>query len=52
MEMADCMERILTDENLRQKMIAKGFEQVKKFSWQKAGEQVYRILNDVVSKYA
>lgn len=50
-EMADCMERILTDENLRQQMIAKGREQVKKFSWQRAGEQVYRIFKDVVSKY-
>lgn len=51
-EMADCMERILTDENLRQQMIARGCDQVKKFSWQKASEQIYRIFNDVVSKHA
>jgi glycosyltransferase involved in cell wall biosynthesis len=45
--MADCIERILTDDSLRQEMISKGLEQVKKFSWQKAGEQVYGILQKV-----
>jgi glycosyltransferase involved in cell wall biosynthesis len=48
-EMADCMERVLTSENLRQEMIAKGLEQVKKFSWLKAGEQVYEVLQKVAS---
>ena len=48
-EMADCMERVLTNENLRQQMIAKGLEQVKKFSWQAAGEQLYKLLKEATA---
>jgi len=48
-EIADCIERILINDGLRQDMIKKGYEQVKKFSWQKAGEQVYRILKKVAA---
>ncbi len=45
-DMANCMQRILTDHHLQQEMIARGHEQVKKFSWQKAGEQVYKLLKE------
>lgn len=45
-DMANCMQRILTDHHLRQEMIARGHEQVKKFSWQKAGEMVYKLLKE------
>jgi glycosyltransferase involved in cell wall biosynthesis len=48
-DMANCIQRILTDGDLRQEMIAKGFEQVKKFSWLRAGEQVYVILKQAVT---
>ncbi len=42
---------ILENKNLREEMIKKGLEQVKKFSWEKAAEQTYLIykkafLND------
>jgi glycosyltransferase involved in cell wall biosynthesis len=47
--MANCIQRILTDDHLRQEMIAKGFEQVKKFSWLRAAEQVYLILRQVAN---
>jgi glycosyltransferase involved in cell wall biosynthesis len=48
-DMANCIQRILTDDHLRQEMIAKGFEQVKKFSWLRAGEQVYVILRQAIT---
>jgi glycosyltransferase involved in cell wall biosynthesis len=48
-DMANCIQRILIDDHLRQEMIAKGFEQVKKFSWLRAGEQVYLILRQAVN---
>jgi glycosyltransferase involved in cell wall biosynthesis len=48
-DMANCIQRILADGDLRQEMIAKGFEQVKKFSWLRAGEQVYVILKQAVT---
>lgn len=45
-EMADCLERVLDNEALRQQMIAKGYEQLKKFNWLMAGKQVYEILQE------
>jgi glycosyltransferase involved in cell wall biosynthesis len=48
-EMVDCVEHVLTNESLRQEMITKGLEQVKKFSWLKAGEQVYEILKQAAT---
>lgn len=37
------MERVLTDNTLRNSMIEKGFTQKNKFSWEKAAEQVEKI---------
>ncbi|MFT4583123.1 MAG: glycosyltransferase involved in cell wall biosynthesis [Gammaproteobacteria bacterium] len=38
-EMADCMERILSDGELRSEMTRKGHEQVKNFSWESAARK-------------
>lgn len=44
---AEAMEKVITDNNLRVKLIAAGKERVKMFSWQKCAEQTLDILNKV-----
>ncbi len=44
------IEKVLTDHKLREKMIAKGHEQVLKFSWEKAATQTLDILQQVGGK--
>jgi len=46
-ELAEAMERVLTDENLRWEMREKGLKQAVKFTWEAAAEKlldVYRVL--------
>jgi len=43
-DIKDNLERVLKDENLRRDLVEKGFEQVKKFSWEKAAREVLGIL--------
>ncbi len=43
------LELILTDEALRKALCAKGFEQIKLFSWEKAGEAVTRLYSRILS---
>lgn len=40
--LASALEQILVDENLRKMLIAKGFEQAKKFNWQRTAEEVLK----------
>jgi glycosyltransferase involved in cell wall biosynthesis len=47
-ELARLIDKLLQDENLRKSYIAKGFEQVKKFSWEKT---VAQLLNVIESEY-
>ena len=42
--MADALRRVLTDDALRADLRAKGFEQVKRFSWEKAARQLQQSL--------
>lgn len=44
------MERVITSESLRKDMIAKGFVQAKKFSWDKTAEQVEHVYRLAMSK--
>lgn len=46
-EIAACMEKIVTDSDLRQTMISKGLTQAAKFSWQKTVEQTIGVLKSV-----
>ena len=46
-EIAKGMERLLTDEKLRQQLISKGKEQIKKFSWEKAAKETLQVLEEV-----
>ncbi len=41
------IDRVLTDRNLRKKLIKKGFENIKRFSWQKCANQTIKILEKV-----
>ncbi len=46
-DMAEKIKKALLDEDLRKDLIAKGFEQIKKYSWQKMAEEtlnLYRFL--------
>lgn len=42
-DMADCIRRLLEDSNLRREMVAKGLEQVKRYSWREAARQTLDI---------
>lgn len=44
------IEKVITDKSLRGKMIKKGYEQVKKFSWEKSARKVLDILEEAGSK--
>ena len=40
--------RIVADEGLRRELVAQGFRQVQRFSWQRCAQEVMQILEDVV----
>lgn len=46
-QMAERMEEIAKDENLREELIKKGFEQIKKYSWKKCAEETAEIYNEI-----
>jgi glycosyltransferase involved in cell wall biosynthesis len=41
--MAEKINRVLSDSNLQKDLIARGFEQIKKYSWRKMGEETLKI---------
>ncbi len=46
--MADVINKVLSDENLRTKMIKKGHTQVAKYSWQRMAEQTLAVYDRVL----
>lgn len=44
---AEAMSRILTDANLRKELIAKGLEQVKKFSWRRCAAETLEVIKSL-----
>lgn len=47
-DMADKIKKVLADEDLRKDLIQKGFEQIKKYNWQKTAREtleIYSILH-------
>lgn len=46
-EIADSIEKIVTDNNLRTKLINSGIEKAKEYSWKKTAEQTVRIIRSV-----
>lgn len=45
-DMASAIERVITDEKLREKLIKSGDEQVKKYSWKRMAEQTHQVYID------
>jgi glycosyltransferase involved in cell wall biosynthesis len=43
-EIAGAIGRLISDQDLRDELIVKGFRQAEKFTWQRAAEQVLRVL--------
>lgn len=43
-DIAEKIEKVLSNTELRNKMVKRGFEQVKKFSWEKAAKEVLTVL--------
>lgn len=41
------MEKILSDKKLRDEMIKKGYEHVKKFSWEKTARETLKVLEEI-----
>ncbi len=46
-QLADAIQRVLTDSELRRQLIERGFQQVQKFSWQTFTLETIRILRQV-----
>ena len=44
------MERIITDEVLRKKMILKGLEQVRKYSWADTAKKTLEVYMEVLEQ--
>ena len=49
-EIAAAMLRLSQDEDLRQELIAKGYENVKRFSWEKAARETLAVLEEAAAK--
>jgi len=43
-EIAEAMKKVFGDDDLRKKMIEKGFENVKKFSWEKCARETMNVI--------
>ncbi len=46
-QLADAMERILTESDLRESCIKQGFEHVKQFTWEQATDKVFEIYKEL-----
>jgi|Deesub1362A_J573_1020465.scaffolds.fasta_scaffold00599_15 glycosyltransferase involved in cell wall biosynthesis len=46
-EMAEAIYRVITDEKLRERLIKKGYERVKQFSWEKTARETLRVFEEV-----
>jgi glycosyltransferase involved in cell wall biosynthesis len=46
-DMAEKINQVLSDENLRQNLVIKGFERVKKYSWHRMGQETREIYQGI-----
>lgn len=44
-DMAKVIKKALLDNNLREELIKKGFEQIKKYSWQKMAKETFKLYS-------
>lgn len=49
-DITDKLDRVLSDGELREDMVKKGFEQVKKFSWEHTARNVLSVLEEIGTK--
>ncbi|MFC1598713.1 glycosyltransferase family 4 protein [Patescibacteria group bacterium] len=47
-QMAETINKVLTDQQLKDLLIDKGFNQVKKYSWQKCAQQILKLYQDIL----
>jgi len=47
-DMAEKISKVLEDESLRQELISRGYEQIKKYSWQKMAEETLQVYQDAI----
>ena len=47
-EMAETIHSVLREETLKKSLISRGFERVKKFTWEKTAEGVLKVINSAV----
>ena len=45
-EMASVINKVLTDKNLRNSLIQKGYNQIKKYNWRKTAEETLKIYTN------
>lgn len=48
-DMAAKVNDVLVNTNLRQKLVSKGYEQTKKYSWKRMAEQTLEVFNEVLN---
>ena len=48
-DMANAIERVLTDDDLRQDLIAKGRENLQRFSWEKSARTALDVLQEAAN---
>jgi len=47
-DIASAINQVLSDDNLRNNLIKKGHEQIKKYSWKRMAEQTYSVYKDAI----
>lgn len=49
-DIAEKIEKVISDQKLREEMVKKGKTQVKKFSWEKTAKETLRVLEEVANE--
>lgn len=49
-DIAEKIQKIISDQKLRNDMIEKGYQQIKKFSWEKTAKETLKVLEEVGEK--
>ena len=49
-DIAEKIDKVTSDEKLRTEMVQKGYEQVKKFSWEKTARETLKVLEELGKK--
>jgi glycosyltransferase involved in cell wall biosynthesis len=49
-DIAEKIDKVISDSKLRDEMVKKGYNQVKKFSWEKTAKETLKVLEEVGGK--